>query len=152
MAQSSILGGRPAPKRNEGSRIGTLGPSDTSDSGSDIQGGPGLVDTQALGLDAGPTSDLDRRGGPGADFGNASLDSDSDAVGSGERALADRDSGYREGGDIAPDRIEGPDDEELQLSADEDLDDVNIDDADLAIDEDEGTTEDNDDIERRTGH
>ncbi|MCW7536306.1 hypothetical protein OOT46_00365 [Aquabacterium sp. A7-Y] len=126
MAQSSILGGRRAPQRNEASRTGMLGPSDTSDSGSDVQGGPGLVDAQALGLDSGPTSDLDRRAGAGADLGDSDLDSDSDSGGSGERALADRDGGWVEGADIAPDRIEGGD--ELALAAeDEELEDMTAD-------------------------
>src|SRR3954449_10040897 len=46
----------------KGHGTGALGPSDTSDSGSDIQGGPGLSqDDLAIGLDTGTTSDPDRR-------------------------------------------------------------------------------------------
>ncbi|WKB54308.1 hypothetical protein [Eleftheria terrae] len=138
MAQSSLLGGQRAPQRNEGSRTGMLGPSDTSDTGSDIQGGPGLVDTQALGLDAGPTSDLDRRGGAGADLGDAELDADSDSTGSGERALADRDAGWREGADIAPDRIED-DEDALGMTAEADL--AGIDEDDFAIEDDEDSVD-----------
>ncbi|HSS28648.1 MAG TPA: hypothetical protein VLL50_11895, partial [Usitatibacter sp.] len=58
-----------------------LGPSDTSDSGSDIAGA-----SKALG-------DLE-------------LDSDSDAEGTGERRGAGPDEEVRDGADIAPDKIE----------------------------------------------
>jgi len=66
------------PTRTKGHGTAALGPSDSSDSGSDIQGGPGLVDG------GGAT--------PGADIGDANLDSDSDRNGTGERAAAGRDS------------------------------------------------------------
>jgi hypothetical protein len=60
-----------------------LGPSDSSDSGSDVQGG-----------------DADTR------IGDAELDSDTDRSGTGERLGATPDTEMEEGGDIAPDRVE----------------------------------------------
>ena len=72
-----------------------LGPSDSSDSGSDIVGGPGLNRDGGLPLQRGTTSDPDVDSTPtnaGADIGDADLDSDSDRYGTGERAAAGRDS------------------------------------------------------------
>jgi hypothetical protein len=80
----------PIVTRGHGTRA--LGPSDSTDSGSDIAGGPGLNDPDALGLDRGTTSDADVDGpgaNAGADIGDADLDSDSDRYGTGERG-ADR--------------------------------------------------------------
>lgn len=87
---------------------GALGPSDTSDSGSDMQG-PGLsTDDTAAGLDTGTMDDPDRlpREGAGPDVGDANLDSDSDASGTGEHASAGRDSPWQEGADIDTDQIQ----------------------------------------------
>jgi len=74
----------PAPKDRElgkGHGTGALGPSDSSDSGSDMQGGS-----------------------PGD--GDAELDSDTDAGGTGERASVGRDSPAPDGGDIDVDHVE----------------------------------------------
>lgn len=96
-----------------GHGTGALGPSDSSDTGSDIAGGPGLgLDlerTEALDFDEGNTSDLDTSsasGTAGPDIGDANLDSDSDSGGTGERAAAGRDSVARDGADIDVDHIE----------------------------------------------
>jgi hypothetical protein len=62
-----------------------LGPGDSSDSGSDVQGG-----------------DADAR------IGDAELDSDSDRSGTGERLGATPDTEIEQGSDIAPDRIDKP--------------------------------------------
>ncbi|WP_019139904.1 hypothetical protein [Noviherbaspirillum massiliense] len=105
----------PERDRKLGSGHGTsaLGPSDTSDSGSDVQGGPGfLPDEMGIGLDRGTTSDpdgkrADRTAGP--DVGDAALDSDSDSSGTGERASAGRDTTVEMGGDIDVDQIEAID-------------------------------------------
>ena len=73
--------------RGHGTRA--LGPSDSSDSGSD------------LGDSAGPG------------IGDANLDSDSDRFGTGERAEAPRDEAAEDGADIDADRIERiPEEEE----------------------------------------
>jgi hypothetical protein len=66
-----------------GHGTGALGPSDSSDSGSDIAGG-----------------------NVGPDVGDTDLDSDSDAEGTGERAAAGRDTHARDGVDIDVDHIE----------------------------------------------
>lgn len=96
MANSSLLRtGEQDSVVTKGHGTGALGPSDSSDSGSDIQGGPGLNDQDGLGLDRGTTSDPDVDGpgaNAGADLGDADLDSDSDRNGTGERAAAGRDS------------------------------------------------------------
>ena len=90
MSQSSILGGERAPQQARGRDAETLGPSDTSDSGSDIQGASRLkTDTEE-----------------GEMGGSTPVDgaSDSDSMGTGERAEAVPE-GARDGADIAPDRI-----------------------------------------------
>ncbi|WP_051293423.1 hypothetical protein [Pseudoduganella violaceinigra] len=69
---------QPDRELRKGHDTGTLGPSDSSDSGSDVQGGPG--DTE--------------------------LDSDSDAQGTGERAGAGRDTPAPDGADIDVDHVE----------------------------------------------
>lgn len=114
----------------KGSRYGkghgtdALGPSDTSDSGSDIQGGPGLGQADvAIGLDSGTTSDPDRRPRrtAGPDVGDANLDSDTDASGTGERATAGRDSPWEEGADISTDTIVHSPDEPIAQDAEDDV-------------------------------
>ena len=89
MAQSSILGGERAPVNPAGRDTDALGPSDSSDSGSDVQGERGF---DAL--------DPGQIGGDRADLGT-----DSDALGTGERGSAVHDTDIVEGADIAPDRI-----------------------------------------------
>ena len=87
-----------------------LGPSDSSDSGSDLKGAPGLArQVDGFGLDKGPMNDVedsfaDNTAGP--DVGDANLDSDSDRSGTGERASVGRDAVGGDGGDIGVDRIE----------------------------------------------
>lgn len=105
MAQSNILGADTVPSAPPGHSTADLGPSDTSDSGSDLAGAPGTADEAGLGLEPGTTSDIERHAGAGPDLGDADLDSDSDAGGTGERMAAGRDSAAREAGDIEPDRI-----------------------------------------------
>ena len=110
----------------KGHGIDALGPSDTSDTGSDVVGGPGFAvdvdDEQLLDLDHGNTSDRESaRGGEGAgpDVGDANLDSDSDSAGTGERATAGRDSSLRDGADIDTDQIQSFEDVPL---SDDDID------------------------------
>ncbi|HYC36529.1 MAG TPA: hypothetical protein VEC19_08925 [Usitatibacter sp.] len=98
--------------RRLGSGHGTssLGPSDSSDSGSDLKGAPGLArQVDGFGLDHPPETDVeesfaDNTAGP--DVGDANLDGDSDRSGTGERTAADRDIVDADGGDIGVDRIE----------------------------------------------
>jgi hypothetical protein len=109
-----------------GHGTGALGPSDSSDTGSDIAGGPGLgLDlerTESLDLGGGNTSDLETSsagGSAGPDVGDANLDSDSDSGGTGERATAGRDSVARDGADIDVDHIETM---PTDMLSDEDID------------------------------
>jgi hypothetical protein len=87
--------GESKPDITKGHGTGALGPSDSSDSGSDIVGNRGLDHDDGLPFARGTTSDPDEDG-PGAtagpDIGDADLDSDSDRYGTGERGAAGRDS------------------------------------------------------------
>ena len=76
MAHSSILGGEHAPVHPSGKSADMLGPSDSSDSGSDARG----------------------------DLGPDQLSSDSDRAGTGERASVEAEQGGS-GADILPDRV-----------------------------------------------
>ena len=95
----------------KGHGTSALGPSDSSDSGSDLYGAPGLASqVDGFGLDhPGTTSDpeesfADNTAGP--DVGDSNLDSDSDRFGTGERAAASRDVVGEDGSDIDTDHIE----------------------------------------------
>jgi hypothetical protein len=69
-----------------------LGPSNSSDSGSDVA-----------------------TGNAGALLGDTDLSADSDAAGTGERAAAGRDDGQPAGRDVSPDRVASADDPSLGL-------------------------------------
>jgi hypothetical protein len=92
----------------KGHGTGALGPSDTSDSASDIAGAPGIIEGDVIGLDHGTYEDID--GTPtrtaGADIGDADLDSDTDSVGTGEHMTAGREPAGVDNRDIRPDHIE----------------------------------------------
>lgn len=102
------------PDRSLGKGHGTdaLGPSDLSDTGSDVMGGPGfasnLDDDQLLNLDRGTNEEEESFAGDtaGPDVGDADFSGDSDSGGTGERASAGRDTVARDGADIDTDRIE----------------------------------------------
>jgi hypothetical protein len=112
MARSSILGADRAPAQAPGRDSGALGPSDSSDSGSDIQG--------KLDLSGGRDEFGTVQPGPG---------SDSDAEGTGER----------EAGDIAPDHVRRISEEALsgdtEASEEEPESTEDVDTASLALDE-----------------
>lgn len=101
----------------------SLGPSDSSDSGSDLKGAPGLArQVDGFGLDHGPVTDLEESSAgntAGPDVGDANLDSDSDRGGTGERASSARDTVVADGIDIDTDRIEAVPDLEQDLDPDE---------------------------------
>lgn len=108
-----------------GHGTGALGPSDSSDSGSDVMGASGLAGEDGLDLGSGTSSDLEAGsagGTAGPDVGDADLDSDTDSGGTGERAAAGRDSVVRDGADIDVDHIEAIPDVPLD---DDDLDFLN---------------------------
>ena len=90
MARSSIMGGDRAPQQAKGRNAESLGPSDTSDSGSDIQGSSRLKTDAEEGQLGGATP--------------VRADSDSDSMGTGERGSAVPGRG-RDDADIRPDRI-----------------------------------------------
>ena len=129
MSHSSILGGERAPQQARGRDAETLGPSDTSDSGSDIQGATRLKTDAEEGELGGATP--------------ISNDSDSDSMGTGERAEAVPE-GARDGADISPDRIArsqdaldsaesiSGDDDSIESLADESSDDESDEDDDAA--------------------
>ena len=99
MATSSILGTDQTPVPTQGRDTAALGPSDTTDSGSDIAG---LEDT----LD--PGGSLDSIAEPDSlrpMTGREVLGADSDSRGTGERRSAGSDAGV-EAADIAPDSIQ----------------------------------------------
>lgn len=142
MADSTLDPTRDKPaETTKGHGTAALGPSGSSDSGSDLQG-PGLAADAGLQLNTGTTSDLERSGGAGHDVGDANLDSDSDATGTGEVSTAGRDDDVGEARDIAPDRIIGS---ELPMPADA-LDRIVVDDDTPGEDSDEQQ-----DLERERG-
>lgn len=133
MASSTLdpaLSTPPVTDKGHGTRA--LGPSDSSDSGSDMQG-PGIYeqDSDVLGLDSGTNEDAGHGSGAGRDVAN--LDSDSDASGTGERASVGRDTDVEAGSDIAPDRLIGS---EMPMPADA-LDRIAIDDEEFDADDEE---------------
>lgn len=119
MGHSSLLGveaddNRPAPGRDSAA----LGPSDTSDSGSDVAGiefedpdDPNMATDAAMGDDRSRPDTTSEAIHPG---------SDTDATGTGERRSAGGDAG-REAADISVDRIvdpdADPDNDDLRLAA-----------------------------------
>jgi hypothetical protein len=106
MATSSILGGTQIPEEVDGKDMDALGPSDNSDSGSDAKGA----------------------------YGDGELASDSDSVGTGERAAIGMGMD-RADADILPDHVEG---EAGTGLLDDDLgDDGGISVQDLAVDDDD---------------
>jgi hypothetical protein len=99
MARSSILGPDRAPLIPAGRDIDALGPSDTSDSGSDVQ------EQFAQSEDS---------------LQQEMQTADSDTTGTGERASAILNENVRDGGDIAPDRIVDSPDGSLAVESEED--------------------------------
>lgn len=92
MPNSSFLGGERAARHAQGKDIDALGPSDTSDSGSDVQGEFSM---------RGEGENADELGSLVVD-----TDNDSDASGTGERASATGQD-VPDGADIMPDHVVG---------------------------------------------
>jgi hypothetical protein len=95
MARSALNTTGEGAVRQKGHGTEALGPSDSSDSGSDVVGGPGLNREEGLPFQRGTTSDPDVDSPPttaGPDLGDPDLDSDTDRFGTGERAAVGRDS------------------------------------------------------------
>jgi hypothetical protein len=100
-------GGKPL----AGHDVRSLGPSDSSDTGSDMAG-PGLIDEDVLRLDRGTNEDSEggRRNvaDAGASVGDLGMDDTSDRYGTGEHLTAGKEPHVRIGADIGTDRIVGP--------------------------------------------
>jgi hypothetical protein len=97
-------------KTSKGHDVKSLGPSDTSDSGSDMAG-PGLVGADALPLERGTNEDME--GGTvgkieaGAGIGDREMDDTSDSAGTGEHLTAGIEPRIRANQDRGVDRIVG---------------------------------------------
>lgn len=103
MAYSSLLGIDRIPPVASGHDNASLGPSDSSDTGSDIAGIEEFGDADAmLPVDVALAADRPHIDAADDFFGS---DGSSDSAGTGERRGAGGDSGIAEGADIAPDRI-----------------------------------------------
>jgi hypothetical protein len=87
----------PGPPREQGRDTGALGPSDSSDTGSDVAG--------AKRHDFDRDTELDEHA---LESGEAELASDTDRGGTGERSSADGDSTLSRDADINPDRLDRP--------------------------------------------
>lgn len=117
MANSSIRGIEPTPQEPAGRDAASLGPGDSSDSGSDMMG---IADSG--GGDPNLPIDVALRGEHGSPPPDA-LNSASDAAGTGESRSAGGDGGLSDGWDIGTDRV-------ISLDAPTDADEV---DPDLAF-------------------
>ena len=113
---------RTARKTLQGHDVRSLGPSDSSDSGSDLAG-PGLIDDDLIGLDRGTNEDSEGGRGnvadAGASVGDLGMDDTSDRSGTGERLAAGKEPDVRVGGDIGFDRVVGADEAGLGGGLDE---------------------------------
>ncbi|SRR5688500_5392884 len=116
MAGRSTLDPDNFPRRQPGSTppghdTRSLGPSDSSDSGSDMAG-PGLLDDDLLNLDRGTNDDTEAGrqdvADTGPSVGDLGMDADSDRYGTGEHLTAGKDPNVRVNADVDTDRIVGP--------------------------------------------
>jgi hypothetical protein len=91
-----------------GHDVRSLGPSDSSDSGSDMAG-PGLIDADMMNLDRGTNEDMDAGkddiADSGASVGDLHMDETSDRGGTGTRMSADLEPRGGDAFDIDTDRI-----------------------------------------------
>ncbi|MCK7497747.1 MAG: hypothetical protein MZW92_48530 [Comamonadaceae bacterium] len=147
MGQSSLLGIERAAAEPAGRDTASLGPSDSSDTGSDVAGIDDLDDLDpGQPLDAALDEDLERPMMPGETLHAAG---GSDASGTGERRSAGNDPGRSDGADISVDRIIDP----LGEGADHDDEDPDLGFVDVAEAgdplEDEATAEEDPDDLRR---
>ncbi len=115
MSSSTLdLTGEEPPVTGLGHGTAALGPSDSSDTGSDVVGGPGM--DEGLSDEQARRMPLTTTQGAGRDFGDADLDSDSDRAGTGERGSsgldtspADQQTRIEPGIESAADEFDGPD-------------------------------------------
>ncbi len=95
----------------KGHDIKSLGPSDSSDSGSDMTG-PGLVNDDMLNLDRGTNADVEsgsyNKADDGTSVGDLGMADNSDRYGTGEHMTAGKDPHVRVSADVDSDRVVGP--------------------------------------------
>lgn len=98
-------------KQPKGHGTGALGPSDSSDSGSDMAG-PGAVDDDYVDFDRGTNQDTEAGkydvADAGPSIGDLGMDENSDRFGTGEHLTAGKDPDIRVDGDRDTDRVVGP--------------------------------------------
>jgi len=113
----------PEPDRQLGKGHGAaaLGPSDISDTGSDVQGGLRPVEEPDIGLDKGTHEDPDTRTRDISADADAGDSMDTDAMGTGERGTIGSDEDVEMGADIDVDRID-----QLDAGEDTDADDAGL--------------------------
>ena len=119
------LSGEETPVTGRGHGTGALGPSDSSDTGSDVVGGPGM--DEGLSDEQAREMPMTTRLNAGRDLGDGDLDSDTDRNGTGERGSASVDAGVANdervtvspGIESAADELDDPaaDDEEASRDA-----------------------------------
>lgn len=140
MPRSSIQGASRASEEPAGRDTASLGPGDSSDSGSDMMG----ISDSTGGDPALPTDVALRDEQPPLGPSAETLASADDAAGTGERRSAGADGGKPDGWDIGVDQVIKP---EVMEDADEDADVAFIEDTDTsdALFEGEDAEEDDDD-------
>jgi hypothetical protein len=103
-----LPGKRRSRKTLKGHDTRSLGPSDSSDTGSDMAG-PGLLDSDALKLDRGTTEDVEAGHSStreaGASVGDLNLDDNTDKRGTGEHLTAGKEPSVRVNQDHDVDRV-----------------------------------------------
>jgi hypothetical protein len=117
MARSSIQGTSPAPAQPPGRDTASLGPGDSSDSGSDMMG----IDDSDGGDPNAPADVASRDDQSHSLLSPDGLDSPSDAAGTGESRSAGADAGRQDGWDIGVDRVFTPDGTDAPAEEDPDL-------------------------------
>ena len=114
--------GRPRPKTQKGHDVKSLGPSDTSDSGSDMAG-PGLLDDDVLPLDRGTNEDPEAgkvgKIEAGASVGDREMDDTSDKAGTGEHFTAGKEPRVHANQDRGTDRVVNADEAGLGSGLDQ---------------------------------
>lgn len=135
-ASTLDLTGEEAPVTTLGHGTGALGPSDSSDSGSDVVGGPGM--DEGLSDEQARRMPLKTRGTAGRDLGDGHLDADSDRAGTGERGSSgvetatatDEATTIHPGIESAEDEFDDPEADDAKAEADREeeasLDDVPV--------------------------
>ncbi len=117
MARSGIQGTSPAPPQPAGRDTASLGPGDSSDSGSDMMG---IADSD--GGDPNAPAEFDTRDDQRPTLlSSDALASQSDAAGTGESRSAGGDAGKRDGWDIGVDHVITPGADNIDDDEDPDL-------------------------------